>query len=67
MSSSTSRTSGRRTVYNAITGYINRRFEELEGQRPGKGFVMTVYRRREASSPRALDGVCNAAGKDCCG
>ena len=43
-----------RAVYNAITGYINRRFRELEGEKTGKGFVMTVYRRRAASSPFAL-------------
>lgn len=43
-----------RQVYNAITGYINRRFKELEGEKAGKGFVMTVYRRRAASSPYAL-------------
>jgi superfamily II DNA or RNA helicase len=43
-----------RAVYNAITGYIERRFEELEREKGGKGFVMTVYRRRAASCPRAL-------------
>ena len=43
-----------RDVYNAITGYIERRFNELEGEKPGKGFVMTIYRRRAASSPFAL-------------
>ena len=43
-----------RAVYNAITGYINRRFKELEGEKAGKGFVMTVYRRRASSSPYAL-------------
>jgi hypothetical protein len=43
-----------RNVYDAITGYIERRFKELEGEKPGKGFVMTVYRRRAASSPFAL-------------
>ncbi len=44
-----------RAVYEAITGYIDRRFAELEHERPGKGFVMTVYRRRAASSPYALE------------
>jgi superfamily II DNA or RNA helicase len=44
-----------RDVYDAITRYVNRRFEELEAERPGKGFVMTVYRRRASSSPFALD------------
>jgi len=43
-----------RAVYNAITRYINRRFRELEGQKPGKGFVMTIYRRRATSSPASL-------------
>ncbi len=43
-----------RQVYEAVTRYIDRRFEELEGQKPGKGFVMTIYRRRAASSPWAL-------------
>lgn len=45
---------GERDCYDAITGYINRRFEELEKEKPGKGFVMTIYRRRGASSPYAL-------------
>ncbi|MFI5341436.1 MAG: SNF2-related protein [Candidatus Methylomirabilales bacterium] len=44
-----------RAVYEAITGYIERRFEELESEKPGKGFVMTIYRRRAASSPYALE------------
>ncbi len=43
-----------RAVYDAIQMYVDRRFEELEHERPGKGFVMTVYRRRAASSPLAL-------------
>lgn len=43
-----------RQAYNAITHYIDRRFEELESEKPGKGFVMTIYRRRAASSPYAL-------------
>jgi len=44
-----------RKVYNSIGQYIERRFEELERERPGKGFVMTVYRRRASSSPLALE------------
>jgi superfamily II DNA or RNA helicase len=44
-----------REVYNAVTGYIERRFEELEKEKAGKGFVMTIYRRRAASSPLALE------------
>lgn len=43
-----------RRVYDAVGHYIERRFEELEGEKPGKGFVMTIYRRRAASSPHAL-------------
>ncbi|MGA2585468.1 MAG: helicase-related protein [Candidatus Aminicenantales bacterium] len=43
-----------RRVYNAVARYIEKRFEELEGEKPGKGFVMTIYRRRAASSPYAL-------------
>ena len=40
-------TAEEREVYVAVTRYIDRRFEELEQQKPGKGFVMTkVYRRR---------------------
>lgn len=43
-----------RDLYDGIQDYVERRFRELEEERPGKGFVMTVYRRRAASSPRAL-------------
>jgi superfamily II DNA or RNA helicase len=43
-----------RNVYNAVGQYIDRRFEELEREKPGKGFVMTIYRRRAASSFHAL-------------
>jgi len=43
-----------RRVYDSIATYINRRFAELEEEKPGKGFVMTIYRRRAASSPHAL-------------
>src|SRR5206468_11655863 len=43
-----------RNLYDAVARYIEKRFEELEGERPGKGFVMTIYRRRSASSPHAL-------------
>ena len=45
---------GEREVYESVQDYVNRRFTELEEERPGKGFVMTVYRRRAASSPLAL-------------
>jgi superfamily II DNA or RNA helicase len=44
-----------RRVYESIETYINRRYEQLESEKPGKGFVMTVYRRRAASSPLALE------------
>ncbi|HET7631388.1 MAG TPA: helicase-related protein [Gemmatimonadaceae bacterium] len=43
-----------RDLYDGIQTYVERRFQELERERPGKGFVMTVYRRRAASSPLAL-------------
>lgn len=43
-----------RKCYEAITDYIDRRYDELEKEKAGKGFVMTVYRRRAASSPLAL-------------
>jgi hypothetical protein len=43
-----------RSTYDAVKDYIDRRFDELEAQRAGKGFVMTIYRRRAASSPVAL-------------
>ncbi len=46
---------GERQVYDGIRKYIERRFEELEHEKPGKGFVMTVYRRRASSSPLALE------------
>ena len=44
-----------RAVYDSVSEYIERRFTELEQEKPGKGFVMTVYRRRASSSPRALE------------
>lgn len=44
-----------REVYNAVSQYIEKRFAQLEREKPGKGFVMTVYRRRASSSPRALE------------
>jgi hypothetical protein len=44
-----------RLVYDSVSEYIERRFAELEQEKPGKGFVMTVYRRRASSSPRALE------------
>lgn len=44
-----------RKVYDQITQYIDTRFAELESEKPGKGFVMTVYRRRASSSPEALE------------
>ena len=45
---------GERETYEAIKHYIDRRYEELEAEKGGKGFVMTIYRRRAASSPYAL-------------
>lgn len=49
------RDSAERDVYNSIGRYIEKRFQELEKEKPGKGFVMTVYRRRASSSPLALE------------
>jgi hypothetical protein len=43
-----------RACYEAITDYIDRRFDELEQEKAGKGFIMTIYRRRAASSPLAF-------------
>ena len=45
---------GEREIYDELARYIDRRFDELEGERPGKGFVMTIYQRRMASSPYAI-------------
>ena len=44
-----------RRIYDSIGKYINKRFQELEKEKPGKGFVMTIYRRRASSSPYALE------------
>ncbi|HYD16505.1 MAG TPA: helicase-related protein [Candidatus Nanoarchaeia archaeon] len=43
-----------RAIYEAISAYIDKRYDELESEKGGKGFVMTVYRRRASSSPLAL-------------
>lgn len=43
-----------REVYERITKYIDTRYELLEEEQAGKGFVMTIYRRRAASCPYAL-------------
>mgnify|MGYP001111364006 CR=1 FL=1 len=43
-----------RDCYEAIKDYIDKRYDQLEQEKAGKGFVMTVYRRRAASSPQAL-------------
>jgi Helicase conserved C-terminal domain/SNF2-related domain/PLD-like domain len=47
-------TNEEREAYERVARYIDLRFSELEHQKPGKGFVMTIYRRRAASSPWAL-------------
>jgi superfamily II DNA or RNA helicase len=47
-------TPGEREIYEELGRHIDRRFQELEGERPGKGFVMTIYERRMASSPYAI-------------
>ncbi len=44
-----------RSLYDSVTDYVEKRFKELEAEKPGKGFVMTVYRRRAASSPLAFE------------
>jgi superfamily II DNA or RNA helicase len=43
-----------RRVYEAVRTYIEQRFAALEQEKAGKGFVMTIYRRRASSSPFAL-------------
>ena len=43
-----------RKAYDDLKTYIDRRWEQLEKEKPGKGFVMTIYRRRASSSPRAI-------------
>ena len=43
-----------RECYEAIEHYINERYDQLENEKPGKGFLMTIYRRRASSSPLAL-------------
>lgn len=43
-----------RRAYDAISTYIHNRYLELEKEKKGKGFVMTVYRRRASSSPEAI-------------
>jgi hypothetical protein len=52
-----------RAVYEAIGRYIEKRYQQLESEKPGKGFVMTVYRRRAISSPLALERSLNKRGK----
>ncbi|NUQ69931.1 MAG: hypothetical protein HUU17_03840 [Chthonomonadales bacterium] len=47
-------TDDERAAYDAVTQYIDARYEALEQEQGGKGFVMTIYRRRAASSPLAL-------------
>jgi hypothetical protein len=44
-----------RRLYNAVGQYIARRYDELEREKAGKGFVMTIYRRRASSSPLAIE------------
>lgn len=44
-----------RGVYDGVRQYIEKRFHELEREKPGKGFVMTIYSRRASSSPLALE------------
>ena len=44
-----------RDVYESVSRYIDERFALAPGDHTGKGFVRTIYRRRAASSPRALE------------
>ncbi len=46
---------GEGRVYNSIKSFIDSRFEALEREKRGKGFVMPVYRRRCTSSLFALE------------
>ena len=43
-----------RDVYDSVQTYIDQRYEQLEQERAGKGFVMTIYRRRASSAPYAI-------------
>ena len=48
-------TDGERELYEAVEGYISRTYGQATGtQRTAVGFIMTVYRRRLASSCEAL-------------
>ena len=42
------------SLYQRIEEYIRDHYQKYEAERKGLGFVMTVYRRRAASSPLAL-------------
>ena len=43
-----------REAYDAVGEYVRVRYDELETDKPGKGFVMVIYQRRAASSWGAL-------------
>jgi superfamily II DNA or RNA helicase len=43
-----------RTLYDRIEEYISEFYDRYEAERPGLGFVMTVYRRRLTSSFHAI-------------
>ena len=47
-------TAAEREAYEAVRTYIDTRYDVLESERPGKGFVMVIYQRRAASSWGAL-------------
>jgi len=49
------RDAGERNISRSVTRYIDRRYDELESEKRGKGFVMTVYRRRASSCPLAIE------------
>ena len=43
-----------REAYDAVGEYVRVRYDVLETERPGKGFVMVIYQRRASSSWGAL-------------
>jgi superfamily II DNA or RNA helicase len=53
-------TRAEREAYNAVGEYVRVRYDELETDKPGKGFVMVIYQRRAASSWGALRASMNS-------
>ena len=52
-------TTAERQLYAAVEDYISTTYNNAEEDRPAVGFVMTIYRRRLASSFRALQQTLN--------